>query len=124
MSISTLAKRFTDEISGGQRERVAIARIIVGSRRVILADEPTGALDSRMGENVIRALRTRIDAGAGGILVTHDAKNAAWADRILIIRDGQIVDEATTARDIKTLLRNPDATAEATTPTTSAADRG
>jgi putative ABC transport system ATP-binding protein len=124
LSIASLAKRFPDEISGGQRQRVAIARSIVGSRKVILADEPTGALDSRMGENVIRALRTRIDAGAGGILVTHDAKNAAWADRILIIRDGQIVDEATTARDIKTLLRNPDATAEGTATTTSATDRG
>jgi len=124
MSIATLAKRFPDEISGGQRQRVAIARSIVGSRRVILADEPTGALDSRMGENVIRALRTRIDSGAGGILVTHDAKNAAWADRILIIRDGQIVDEATTARDIKTLLRNPESTAPGSSSSASAADRG
>ena len=124
MGIASLAKRFPDEISGGQRQRVAIARSIVGSRKVILADEPTGALDSRMGENVIRALRTRIDAGAGGILVTHDAKNAAWADRILIIRDGQIVDEATTARDIKTLLRNPESTAPGSTSTASVADRG
>ncbi len=107
MSIADLAKRFPDEISGGQRQRVAIARSIVGGRRVILADEPTGALDSRMGENVIRALRTRIDEGAGGILVTHDAKNAAWADRILIIRDGQIVDEAKTERDINDLLNSP-----------------
>jgi len=80
---------------------------------VILADEPTGALDSRMGENVIRSLRSRIDEGAGGILVTHDAKNAAWADRILIIRDGEIVDQTKTARNIESLLAQP-----------SAADRG
>ena len=106
MGIEELAKRFPDEISGGQRQRVAIARSIVGPRKVILADEPTGALDSRTGEAVIRALRSRIDAGAGGILVTHDAKNAAWADRILIIRDGLIVDETKTQRDLNGLIEN------------------
>lgn len=106
MGIEELAKRFPDEISGGQRQRVAIARSIVGPRKVILADEPTGALDSRTGEAVIRALRSRIDAGAGGILVTHDAKNAAWADRILIIRDGLIVDETKTQRDLNGLIDN------------------
>ena len=104
MQILELANRFPDEISGGQRQRVAIARSFVGPRQVILADEPTGALDSRTGESVMRALRTRIDAGAAGVLVTHDAKNAAWADRILIIRDGQIVDEAATQLDANSLL--------------------
>lgn len=93
MDIAELADRFPDEISGGQRQRVAIARSFVGPRQVLLADEPTGALDSKTSEAVIRALRKRIDAGIGGILVTHDAKLAAWADRILVIRDGQIVDE-------------------------------
>lgn len=96
MGISDLAKRFPDEISGGQRQRVAIARSFVGPRRVLLADEPTGALDSKTSESVIRAMRTRIDGGLAGILVTHDAKLAAWADRILVIRDGQIVDELKT----------------------------
>ena len=99
MGIDDLRKRFPDEISGGQRQRVAIARSFVGPRRVILADEPTGALDSRTGESVIRALRSRIDAGAAGILVTHDAKNAAWADRILTIRDGLFVNESKTVRN-------------------------
>lgn len=93
MGIGELAKRFPDEISGGQRQRVAIARSFVGPRRVLLADEPTGALDSKTSEAVIRAMRNRIDGGLAGILVTHDAKLAAWADRILVIRDGQIVDE-------------------------------
>jgi putative ABC transport system ATP-binding protein len=93
MDIAELADRFPDEISGGQRQRVAIARSFVGPRQVLLADEPTGALDSKTSEAVIRALRKRIDAGIGGILVTHDAKLAAWADRILVIRDGVIVDE-------------------------------
>ena len=73
---------------------------------MILADEPTGALDSRTGESVIRALKERIDAGAAGILVTHDAKNAAWADRILLIKDGVIVDEARTKRDLNELVKN------------------
>lgn len=93
MEISELGDRFPDEISGGQRQRVAIARSFVGPRQVLLADEPTGALDSKTSEAVIRALRKRIDAGIAGILVTHDAKLAAWADRILVIRDGLIVDE-------------------------------
>jgi putative ABC transport system ATP-binding protein len=106
MGIAQLEKRFPDEISGGQRQRVAIARSFVGPRRVILADEPTGALDSRTGETVIRALRSRIDAGAAGILVTHDAKNAAWADRILTIRDGSIVNETTTTRNVEGFISN------------------
>jgi putative ABC transport system ATP-binding protein len=93
MEIGELADRFPDEISGGQRQRVAIARSFVGPRQVLLADEPTGALDSKTSEAVIRALRKRIDAGIAGILVTHDAKLAAWADRILVIRDGLIVEE-------------------------------
>lgn len=96
MEIAELAKRFPDEISGGQRQRVAIARSFVGPRRVLLADEPTGALDSKTSESVIRAMRKRIDGGLAGILVTHDAKLAAWADRILVIRDGEIVDEVKT----------------------------
>ena len=93
MDIAELADRFPDEISGGQRQRVAIARSFVGPRQVLLADEPTGALDSKTSEAVIRALRRRIDAGIAGVLVTHDAKLAAWADRILVIRDGLIVEE-------------------------------
>jgi putative ABC transport system ATP-binding protein len=93
MEIADLANRFPDEISGGQRQRVAIARSFVGPRKVLLADEPTGALDSKTSEAVIRALRRRIDGGIAGVLVTHDAKLAAWADRILVIRDGLIVEE-------------------------------
>ena len=88
------ADHYPDDLSGGQQQRVAIARAVVGGRRVILADEPTGALDSTTGEVVLRMLRRRIDAGAGGILVTHDARHAAWADRIVFVRDGRIVDES------------------------------
>ncbi len=94
---------YPDDLSGGQQQRVAIARAIVGTRRLILADEPTGALDSTTGEVVLRMLRRRIVAGAGGILVTHDARHAAWADRIVFLRDGRVVDE-NTVRGVDELL--------------------
>src|SRR5690606_20556151 len=86
------AERFPDEMSGGQQQRVAIARALVGERRLVLADEPTGALDSQTGEAVLRLLRARVDAGAAAVLVTHDARHAAWADRVVFLRDGLIVD--------------------------------
>ncbi|WIE61386.1 ABC transporter ATP-binding protein [Curtobacterium sp. MCLR17_032] len=82
-----------DDLSGGQRQRVAIARGVVGDRKLVLADEPTGALDSQTGEVVLRMLRRHVDSGAGALLVTHDARHAAWADRIVFLRDGRIVDE-------------------------------
>lgn len=99
-----LADRFPDEMSGGQQQRVAIARALVGTRRVLLADEPTGALDSQTGEDVLRILRKRIDRGAAGLLVTHDARHAAWADRIIFLRDGQITDSITTEVDASAML--------------------
>jgi putative ABC transport system ATP-binding protein len=85
-------QRFPDELSGGQQQRVAIARALIGQRRLLLADEPTGALDSQTGEAVLRLLRARVDAGAAGVLVTHEARHAAWADRVVFLRDGAIVD--------------------------------
>jgi putative ABC transport system ATP-binding protein len=94
VGIGDLAKRFPDEMSGGQQQRVAIARAIVGDRRLILADEPTGALDSETGEDILRLVRARCDAGAAGVLVTHEARHAAWADRVVFLRDGVVVDEA------------------------------
>lgn len=93
VGVSDLADRFPDDMSGGQQQRVAIARAVVGPRRLVLADEPTGALDSVSGEQVMRVLRGRCAAGAAGIVVTHDAGLAAWADRILFLRDGRLVDE-------------------------------
>ncbi|HEU4912842.1 MAG TPA: ABC transporter ATP-binding protein [Actinomycetes bacterium] len=93
VGIADLADRFPDDMSGGQQQRVAIARAVVGDRRLILADEPTGALDTETGEAVLRLLRARIDAGAAGVLVTHEARHAAWADRVVFLRDGQMVDE-------------------------------
>jgi putative ABC transport system ATP-binding protein len=104
VGVGETAKRFPDEISGGQRQRVAIARAFTGERQLLLADEPTGALDSKSGENVMRVLRQKIDNGAAGILVTHDAKCAAWADRILLLQDGLVVEESATIRNVEGLL--------------------
>jgi putative ABC transport system ATP-binding protein len=98
VGIGDLAARFPDEMSGGQQQRVAIARAIVGERRLILADEPTGALDSETGEDILRLIRARCDAGAAGVLVTHEARHAAWADRVVFLRDGVIVDESGSER--------------------------
>jgi putative ABC transport system ATP-binding protein len=99
-----LAGRFPDEMSGGQQQRVAIARALVGPRRLVLADEPTGALDSETGEAVLRVLRARIDAGAAGVLVTHEARHAAWADRVIFLRDGSVVDTSGPLEEPETLL--------------------
>lgn len=92
-AMDELADRFPDDMSGGQQQRTAIARAVVGDRRLILADEPTGALDSQTGEDVLRLLRGRCAAGAGALLVTHDARHAGWADRVVFLRDGKTVDE-------------------------------
>lgn len=104
LEIRELADRFPDDVSGGQRQRVAIARALVGERRLVLADEPTGALDSETGESVLRLLRRRVDAGASGVLVTHDARHAAWADRVVFLRDGQLVEHSARTRDPAALL--------------------
>jgi putative ABC transport system ATP-binding protein len=93
MGIASISKRYPDQVSGGQRQRAAIARCFIGERKILLADEPTGALDSRSSEEVIRQIRSKVDQGLAGIIVTHDAKIAGWADRILIMRDGLIVEE-------------------------------
>jgi len=94
VGLAALADRFPEELSGGEQQRVAIARAVVGERTVVLADEPTGALDSVTGENVLRMLRERCEAGTAVILVTHDPRFAAWADRIVFLRDGRVIDES------------------------------
>jgi putative ABC transport system ATP-binding protein len=104
VGVNDLANRFPDEMSGGQQQRVAIARALVGPRRVVLADEPTGALDTVTGEEVLRVLRSRCDAGAAGLLVTHEARHAAWADRVVFLRDGSIVDDSGTVPTPDVLL--------------------
>jgi len=105
VGLDDVGDRFPDELSGGQQQRVAIARALVGPRRLVLADEPTGALDSRTGEMVLRLLRARCDAGASGVLVTHEARHAAWANRVVFLRDGAMVDETGVATPVEALLR-------------------
>ena len=104
VGVSELADRYPDKMSGGQQQRVAIARALVGDRKLVLADEPTGALDSHTGEEVLRVLRERCDAGAAGLLVTHEARHAAWADRVVFLRDGVIVDSTGTPATAEVLL--------------------
>ncbi|MFJ1752246.1 ABC transporter ATP-binding protein [Kitasatospora sp. NPDC088134] len=103
LGIAELADRFPDDMSGGQQQRVAIARALIGERRLVLADEPTGALDSTTGESVLAVLRARCDAGAAAMMVTHEARHAAWADRVVFLRDGLLVDE-TARQDAGSLL--------------------
>lgn len=93
LGVAAHAARFPDELSGGERQRVAIARAIVGQRSLLLADEPTGALDSVNGEAVMKLLRSACKRGLAGVVVTHDAQLAAWADRVVFVRDGRVVDQ-------------------------------
>jgi putative ABC transport system ATP-binding protein len=104
LGLAGQAGRYPDDLSGGERQRVAIARAIVGDRRLILADEPTGALDSVNSEAVMRLLRTACQRGVAGIVVTHDAQLASWADRIVFLRDGRVVDQTTPAAGPESLL--------------------
>ncbi len=83
------------ELSGGQQQRVAIARAIVGNPKLLLADEPTGALDSESGRMILELFRGLHEAGSTIIMITHDRKVAEHADRIVYIYDGMLTDEET-----------------------------
>jgi len=104
LGLADQASRYPDDLSGGERQRVAIARAIVGDRRLLLADEPTGALDSANGEAVMRMLRTACKRGVAGVVVTHDAQLASWADRIVFLRDGRVVDQTVRPAGPESLL--------------------
>jgi putative ABC transport system ATP-binding protein len=93
LGIGDRAAAFPDELSGGERQRVAIARAVVGERHLLLADEPSGALDSTNAEAVMRLVRATCQRGVAGVIVTHDAQLASWADRVVFIRDGRVVDQ-------------------------------
>jgi len=93
LDLTERATRYPDELSGGESQRVAIARAVVGERQLLLADEPTGALDSLSGEAVMRMLRQTSRDGVAGVVVTHDAQMASWADRVVFLRDGRVVDQ-------------------------------
>lgn len=82
--------RYPDQLSGGEQQRVAIARGLVGPRKLLLADEPTGALDEATGESILQLLRERCARGASALMVTHEPAYAAYADREIRLRDGHI----------------------------------
>lgn len=104
LGIGLRADRYPDDLSGGERQRVAIARAVVGERHLLLADEPSGALDSVNGEAVMRLIRETCTAGVAGVVVTHDAQLASWADRVIFLRDGRIVDHTSAAVGPESLL--------------------
>jgi len=104
LDVADQAQRFPDDLSGGERQRVAIARAIVGDRYLLLADEPTGALDSVNGEAVMRLLRAACQRGVAGVVVTHEAQLASWADRIVFLRDGRVVDQTAPLAGPESLL--------------------
>ena len=104
LAVAELADRYPDELSGGERQRAAIARAIVGKRGLLLADEPTGALDSVNGEAVMRLLRAATKRGVAGVVVTHEAQLASWADRVVFLRDGHVVDQTVAPPGPESLL--------------------
>ena len=104
VGLADRADHFPDRLSGGQRQRVAIARAVSGTRELLLADEPTGALDSVLGEDVIALLRAQIGPSSGGLLVTHDPRYAAWADRTIFLADGRIVSQTSPLESVSDLL--------------------
>lgn len=108
LGLADRADHFPDDLSGGERQRVAIARAMVGNRRLLLADEPSGALDSVNGEAVMRLLRDATKRGMAGVVVTHDAQLAAWADRVVFLRDGRMVDDTVPPPGPESLLSGPE----------------
>jgi putative ABC transport system ATP-binding protein len=108
LGVAARSERYPDELSGGERQRVAIARAIVGERGLLLADEPTGALDSMNGETVMRLLRAATRRGVAGVVVTHEAQLASWADRVVFLRDGRVVDQTIAPPGPESLLAASD----------------
>jgi putative ABC transport system ATP-binding protein len=97
------------ELSGGQQQRVAAARALASRPQIVFADEPTGALDSKSGTELLSFLRTAVsDLGQTVVMVTHDATAASYADRVIFLADGQIVDElcSPTADDVLDYMKH------------------
>jgi putative ABC transport system ATP-binding protein len=110
LGLGDRASHFPDQLSGGERQRVAIARAVVGDRRLLLADEPSGALDSANGKAVMRMVRAACARGVAAMVVTHDAQLASWADRVVFLRDGRVSDQTTPSGPESLLTPGPSAT--------------
>jgi putative ABC transport system ATP-binding protein len=104
LGLADHASNYPDQLSGGERQRVAIARAVVGDRHLLLADEPSGALDSVNSDAVMRMIHAACRQGVAAVVVTHDAQLASWADRVVFIRDGRIVDQTAPAPGPESLL--------------------
>ncbi len=105
LGLSDRADRYPDQLSGGERQRVAIARAVVGERQLLLADEPSGALDSGNAEAVMRLLHEACKNGKmAAVVVTHDAPLASWADRVVFLRDGRVTDQTAPVAGPESLL--------------------
>ena len=107
LGLADRASNYPDQLSGGERQRVAIARAVVGHRNLLLADEPSGALDSVNGEAVMRLVHEACKRGVAAVVVTHDAQLASWADRVVFLRDGRIVDQTAPQAGPESLLSTP-----------------
>ncbi len=105
LGLADQAARYPDELSGGERQRVAIARAMIGGRHLLLADEPSGALDQANGEAVMRMLLSACKKGVAAVVVTHEAQLASWADRVVFLRDGRIVDQTVPPPSAESLLQ-------------------
>src|SRR5580704_15928586 len=104
LGLGDRAGNFPDQLSGGERQRVAIARAVVGDRRLLLADEPSGALDSVNAGEVMRLLHEACKRGVAAVVVTHDAQLASWADRVVFLRDGRMTGHTTRPPGPESLL--------------------
>ncbi len=104
LGLGDRAGHFPDQLSGGERQRVAIARAVVGERGLLLADEPSGALDTVNAEEVMRLLHGACRRGVAAVVVTHDAQLASWADRVVFLRDGRITDQTSPPPGPESLL--------------------
>jgi putative ABC transport system ATP-binding protein len=104
LGLGDRARHFPDQMSGGERQRVAIARAVVGERSLLLADEPSGALDTVNGEAVMRLIHNYGKGGVAAVVVTHDAQLASWADRVVFLRDGRLVDQTAAPAGPESLL--------------------
>ena len=105
LGLAQRAAQYPDQLSGGERQRVSIARAMVGERRLLLADEPSGALDSLNSEAVMRLMHDACKRrGMAAVVVTHDAQLASWADRVVFLRDGRAIDQTAPVPDSASLI--------------------